>query len=108
MFAIILGQIAGLARSIIVARTFGASPELDAFFAANRVSETLFLLVAGGALGIYSDIHGTARQKRDGLRLETRILACKCGHSDLDPARRPIRHLRPDDCPLLGGTRIRG
>lgn len=51
MFAILLGQIAGLIRGIIVARTFGASPELDAFFAANRVSETLFLLVAGGALG---------------------------------------------------------
>jgi putative peptidoglycan lipid II flippase len=51
MFAIVLGQIAGLARSIIVAHAFGASPELDAFFAANRVSETLFLLVAGGALG---------------------------------------------------------
>jgi putative peptidoglycan lipid II flippase len=51
MIAILLGQIAGLARGIIVARTFGASPELDAFFAANRVSETLFLLIAGGALG---------------------------------------------------------
>ncbi|MDP1546947.1 MAG: lipid II flippase MurJ, partial [Anaerolineales bacterium] len=51
MFAIILGQIAGLVRGILVARTFGASPALDAFFAANRVSETLFLLVAGGALG---------------------------------------------------------
>lgn len=51
MFAILLGQIAGLVRGIIVARAFGASPELDAFFAANRVSETLFLLVAGGALG---------------------------------------------------------
>ncbi len=51
MFAIVLGQIAGLVRGMIVARTFGASPELDAFFAANRVSETLFLLVAGGALG---------------------------------------------------------
>lgn len=51
MFAILLGQIAGLARGVIVARAFGASPELDAFFAANRVSETLFLLVAGGALG---------------------------------------------------------
>jgi putative peptidoglycan lipid II flippase len=38
-------------RSILVAGTFGASPELDAFTAANRVSETLFLLVAGGALG---------------------------------------------------------
>lgn len=51
MIAIVLGQIAGLARSIIVAGIFGASPELDAFTAANRVSETLFLLVAGGALG---------------------------------------------------------
>ena len=51
MFAILLGQITGLIRGIIVAHTFGASSELDAFFAANRVSETLFLLVAGGALG---------------------------------------------------------
>ena len=51
MTAILLGQIAGLMRGILVARAFGASPELDAFFAANRVSETLFLLVAGGALG---------------------------------------------------------
>src|SRR5688572_25003348 len=51
MIALVLGQLAGLARSILVAGTFGASPELDAFTAANRVSETLFLLVAGGALG---------------------------------------------------------
>lgn len=51
MFAILLGQITGLLRGVIVANVFGASPELDAFFAANRVSETLFLLVAGGALG---------------------------------------------------------
>jgi putative peptidoglycan lipid II flippase len=51
MFAILLGQVAGLLRGILVARAFGASPQLDAFFAANRVSETLFLLVAGGALG---------------------------------------------------------
>ncbi|MBK6793532.1 MAG: murein biosynthesis integral membrane protein MurJ [Anaerolineales bacterium] len=51
MFAILFGQLAGLVRGVLVARAFGASPELDAFFAANRVSETLFLLVAGGALG---------------------------------------------------------
>ncbi|HLF75003.1 MAG TPA: murein biosynthesis integral membrane protein MurJ [Anaerolineales bacterium] len=51
MVALLFGQLAGLARGILVARAFGASPELDAFFAANRVSETLFLLVAGGALG---------------------------------------------------------
>ena len=51
MLALLFGQLASLARSILVAATFGASPELDAFTAANRVSETLFLLVAGGALG---------------------------------------------------------
>jgi putative peptidoglycan lipid II flippase len=51
MFALLFGQLAGLTRSILVAGLFGASPELDAFSAANRVSETLFLLVAGGALG---------------------------------------------------------
>jgi putative peptidoglycan lipid II flippase len=51
MFAILMGQITGLIRGVLVAQTFGASPELDSFFAANRVSETLFLLVAGGALG---------------------------------------------------------
>ncbi len=51
MFAILVGQLTGLVRGILVARAFGASPELDAFIAANRVSETLFLLVAGGALG---------------------------------------------------------
>jgi putative peptidoglycan lipid II flippase len=51
MIAILFGQLAGLVRGILVARAFGASPELDAFFYANRVCETLFLLVAGGALG---------------------------------------------------------
>lgn len=51
MFAIILGQLMGLARGIIVNSIFGASLDLDSFYAANRVSETLFLLVAGGALG---------------------------------------------------------
>lgn len=51
MIAIVFGQLMGLARGILVAQQFGASPELDAFFAANRVSETLFLLIAGGALG---------------------------------------------------------
>lgn len=50
MFAIVLGQITGLLRSILVAQAFPGS-ELDAFVAANRVSETLFTLLAAGALG---------------------------------------------------------
>lgn len=51
MLAFAFGQIAGLLRRILVAGAFGAGAELDAFVAANRVSETLFNLVAGGALG---------------------------------------------------------
>lgn len=51
MLAFVFSQLTGLVRGIIIARTFGASAELDAFFAANRVSETLFTLIAGGALG---------------------------------------------------------
>ncbi len=50
MVAILLGQLTGLARGILVARAFAPS-DLDAFFAANRVSETLFNLIAAGALG---------------------------------------------------------
>lgn len=50
MFAIIFGQLAGLARSMLIARSFPAIDQ-DAFFAANRVSETLFTLLAAGALG---------------------------------------------------------
>ena len=50
MLAILFGQFIGLVRSILVAGAFPAA-ELDAFAAANRVSETLFTLIAAGALG---------------------------------------------------------
>ena len=50
MLAILFGQLMGLIRSILVASAFPAA-ELDAFSAANRVSETLFTLIAAGALG---------------------------------------------------------
>lgn len=50
MLAILFGQFTGLVRSILVAGAFPAA-ELDAFSAANRVSETLFTLIAAGALG---------------------------------------------------------
>ena len=51
MLAFAFAQLVGLLRRILVAQAFGAGAELDAFIAANRVSETLFNLVAGGALG---------------------------------------------------------
>jgi putative peptidoglycan lipid II flippase len=51
MAAFVFSQLAGLARQILVLEAFGTGPEMEAFNAANRVSETLFNLVAGGALG---------------------------------------------------------
>jgi len=51
MAAFVLSNLVGLARQVIVLNAFGTSGEMDAFNAANRVSETLFNLVAGGALG---------------------------------------------------------
>lgn len=50
MVAFGLNNLIGLARQIVVLNAFGTSGEMDAFIAANRVSETLFTLVAGGAL----------------------------------------------------------
>lgn len=50
MVAIVFGQVMSLIRSMLVARAFPLT-ELDAFYAANRVSETLFTLLAAGALG---------------------------------------------------------
>lgn len=50
MTAFVVSQLTGLVRIAVVAPAFGAGTDLDAFGSANRVSETLFLLVAGGAL----------------------------------------------------------
>jgi putative peptidoglycan lipid II flippase len=51
MIALLLSNLINLASIVLNATTFGTSPEMDAFLAANQVSETLFLLMAGGALG---------------------------------------------------------
>lgn len=49
--ALVLSNLTGLIRSILAAQAFGTTDAMDAFTAANRISETLFNLVAGGALG---------------------------------------------------------
>lgn len=41
----------GLVRTAVFSATFGTSADLDAFYAAQRIPEMLFTLVAGGALG---------------------------------------------------------
>ncbi len=50
MAAFIFSQLTGLLRTILIANAFGTNPGLEAFASANRVSETIFNLVAGGAL----------------------------------------------------------
>ncbi|MGQ0603757.1 MAG: murein biosynthesis integral membrane protein MurJ [Anaerolineales bacterium] len=50
MAAFLLSNLTGLIRQILVAKTFGTGPVLDAFTAAARFPDILFNLVAGGAL----------------------------------------------------------
>ncbi len=50
MVGFVLSSLAGLVNQVLVSRAFGTSADLDAFFAANRLTETIFSLMAGGAL----------------------------------------------------------
>lgn len=50
MAGLALSSLAGLLTTMLVSQAFGTQAELDAFYAANRLPELLFLLMAGGAL----------------------------------------------------------
>ena len=50
MAAFIFSSLIGLVRGIVIAHAFGTSEDLDSFNSANRITELLFNLVAGGAL----------------------------------------------------------
>jgi len=50
MVGMALSSVIGLVTTMMVSRTFGTSAELDAFYAANRLTEIIFNLMAGGAL----------------------------------------------------------
>jgi putative peptidoglycan lipid II flippase len=51
MVAYVLSRALALVREVLLGGAFGTTAELDAFRAASRVTETLYLLIAGGALG---------------------------------------------------------
>ncbi|NLE84406.1 MAG: murein biosynthesis integral membrane protein MurJ [Chloroflexi bacterium] len=51
MLAYIVSTLVGILRGMVISSAFGTSIELDAYNAANRVTELLFNLTAGGALG---------------------------------------------------------
>ena len=44
-------RVLGVVRNVVLAQAFGAGPELDAYFAAFRVPDTLFQLLVGSVLG---------------------------------------------------------
>jgi putative peptidoglycan lipid II flippase len=46
-----LSRLLGVVRQMAIAAQFGTSGDLDAYLAAARIPETIFLVVAGGALG---------------------------------------------------------
>jgi putative peptidoglycan lipid II flippase len=50
MLAILMGQIFSLVSSILITRAFGTDMQSEAFYAANRLPDILYNLVAGGAL----------------------------------------------------------
>ena len=81
---VVLGFLAsgvlGLVRSAVFSGTFGAGDALDAFYAANRIPELLYVLVAGGALGS-SFIPVFARFSANGdetgaWRLASAVMSC--------------------------------
>lgn len=50
MIAFATAKLISLAQVVIIARQFGIEEEWDAYVSANRIPETIFTLIAGGAL----------------------------------------------------------
>ncbi|MCU0496219.1 MAG: murein biosynthesis integral membrane protein MurJ [Anaerolineae bacterium] len=50
MIAFATAKLVSLAQVVIIARQFGIEEEWDAYVSANRIPETIFTLIAGGAL----------------------------------------------------------
>ena len=49
MIAFIVVSLIGVVHQMVITRVFGVSAALDSFYAANRITELLFNLMAGGA-----------------------------------------------------------
>ena len=47
----VVSRALGLVRQMVIGALFGTSGNLDAYLAAARISETVYLVIAGGALG---------------------------------------------------------
>ncbi len=51
MIFFVLSRLLGLVRQMVIGALFGTSGNLDAYMAAARIPEMIFMIVAGGALG---------------------------------------------------------
>ena len=72
----------GLLRIGVVGGQFGAGAALDAFLAAQQLPETVFVLVAGGALGSsFIPVYARIREKDEaqGWRLASAVLTLSAG-----------------------------
>ncbi len=69
--SVALSRLSGLLRTIVVGAAFGTGPSVDAFLAANRVTDLLYQITAGGVVGAaFIPVLGglLARQERAGAR----------------------------------------
>ena len=84
--AFLVSRVLGYVRVVVIANAF-ASTELDAFFAAFRIPDLIFQLVAAGALSsaLIPIISGTVHDRRTGPRLAGRV------DRDQPDAHRPAR-----------------
>ena len=73
MALFVVSRVAGLVRQMVIGTMFGTSGELDAYMAASRIPEMIFLVVAGGALGSAFIPTFTALLTRDGSRAAWRL-----------------------------------
>jgi putative peptidoglycan lipid II flippase len=67
--AFVLSRVLGLVREAVIAGQFGTSGQYDAYVAAFRVPDTLFLLIIGGAVGsafipVFTDLMRKGGQTR--------------------------------------------
>ena len=67
--AFLVSRVLGYVRLVVIGNTFGATAELDAFFAAFRIPDLIFQLVAAGALSsalipVISALFATGEQAR--------------------------------------------
>ncbi len=79
--AMVFSQVCGLLSKSILGSTFGASAEVDAYLASNRLTELIFNLMAGGALAsafvpTFSAMLDKENEKEKAWLLASRIGNC--------------------------------